>query len=133
MAKAATKKATTRKTQAKRANIPMKNTSKDKSPATKVKAEAKKAARTMAKTVKPSIRKSAAKRVEKREKKTAFSAAALKRVEDIKAKANGLILCIKQDALAAAKGELDSMQVKKMLQAMMDVVVEARRGIGRGK
>ena len=127
MAKAAKTKPTTRKAQAKRANAPMKNAPKDKSPATKAKSDAKKVARTMAKTVKPDIRKSAAKRVEKTEKKTALSAAALRRIEDIKAKANGLILCIKQDAMAAAKGDLDSMQVKKMLQAMMDVVVEARK------
>ena len=91
MAKAAKTKPTTRKAQAKKANAPMKNTPKEKSPATKAKADAKKAARTMAKTVKPGIRKSAAKRVEKTEKKAALSAAALKRIGDIKVKASGLI------------------------------------------
>ena len=52
-------------------------------------------------------------------------------LDDIKAKANGLILCIKQDALAAAKGELDSMQVKMVLQAMMSVIVDTWKEMRR--
>lgn len=131
MAKTTTKKTTTRKTQAKKANAPMKRTAKEKSPATTAKAEAKKAAKTIAKAVKPGIKKSTAKRVEKAEKKVALSAAALKRVADVKARANSLILCIKQDAQAAAKGKANVMQVQRMFKAMMEEVVEARREIYR--
>jgi hypothetical protein len=131
MAKAATTRPTTRKARAKKANAPMRNKPKDKSPAAKAKAEAKKAARTMAKTVKPGIRKSAAKRVEKTEKKAVLSAAALKRIETIKGKANGLILCIKQDVQAAAKGQVNAMQVQRMFKAMMEIVFEAREEMYR--
>lgn len=110
-----------RKAQAKRANAPMKHKPAAKPPKAMAKAEASRAARTMAKAVKPGMRKSAAKRTEK----TVMSAAALKRIEDIRALGDSLIHCIRQDVRASANGAVNSTRAKKMLVDMMDIMVEA--------
>ncbi len=121
MAKDAVRKAATRKPQSETTDLPAENTVEEKSTATKAKSGKKK-------TVGTGAGKSTAKRVDK---KVVLSESALKRIENIKGKANGLILCIKQDTQAAAKGEVNPMQVQRMFKAMMELIVEARGNMYR--
>lgn len=119
------KKTTTRKSQAKKANAPMKNAPAAKPADAATKSAASKAAKTMAKTVQPGVRKSAARRVEKAEKKL-LSATAQKKLDQIKITANSLCFCIRQDAKAAAKGQVSIETVRKHFKAVQQMVLDAR-------